>query len=156
MSGKSIGYFRTKVRSLILHCHYASRNIGFNFPPRDLTAATSAMIDTQTAPEWIDSDVCLRCRTAFTFTNRKHHCRLCGKIICSLPVKRPQRPVPCSLLFVANSKTGRLEEVSEGVDYGVRPRSRTNSMNGKSKGPPVEETFLKGVRICKDCKPTML
>ncbi|KAJ3542593.1 hypothetical protein NM688_g5957 [Phlebia brevispora] len=29
---------------------------GFNFPPRDLTAAASAMVDTQTAPEWIDSD----------------------------------------------------------------------------------------------------
>ncbi|KAG5643816.1 hypothetical protein DXG03_009593 [Asterophora parasitica] len=53
---------------------------GYNFPPKDLAAANSAMVDTQIAPEWIDSDVCLRCRTAFTFTNRKHHCRNCGQV----------------------------------------------------------------------------
>jgi len=55
-------------------------NEGYNFPPKDLAVANSAMVDTQTAPEWIDSEVCLRCRTPFTFTNRKHHCRNCGQV----------------------------------------------------------------------------
>ncbi|KAI0312178.1 FYVE zinc finger-domain-containing protein [Amylostereum chailletii] len=107
-----------------------------------------------------DPDVsqCPLCSASFhPITNRKHHCRLCGKIICSLPVKRPQRPDTCSLLFVADPQTGKIEEVGEGVDYGVR--KRTMSTSGKTKGKDnatIEEKFLKGVRICRECRPVLL
>ncbi|KAG1748924.1 FYVE zinc finger-domain-containing protein [Suillus paluster] len=88
---------------------------------------------------------CPLCTASFhPLTNRKHHCRLCGDIICSLPPKLPQRQSPCSVLFVVDAKTRRIEEVGEGVDYGVR-RAGTGD----------EEKFLRGVRVCRSCRPVL-
>ena len=111
--------------------------------------------------ELVTNVLALVIRASFhPLTNRKHHCRLCGKIICSLPVKQPQRPQPCSLLFVVDQTTRRIEEVTEVVDYGVRPRRQSSNPTaqnkGKDKSSSVEDKFLKGVRICRECKPVML
>ncbi|WVR04794.1 hypothetical protein IAU60_001806 [Kwoniella sp. DSM 27419] len=86
---------------------------------------------------------CRICQSSFSLSNRKHHCRLCGRIICSLPPTPPAllavqiqlfapsdpsatstltqgglppgtRREKCSLLLVADWKTGRGEEVEEG------------------------------------------
>ncbi|KAJ7179059.1 hypothetical protein C8R46DRAFT_1159749 [Mycena filopes] len=85
-------------------------------------------------------------------------CPLCMSIICALPIKRPQRPQLCSVLFVVDPKTRNIEEVGEGVDYGVRKRRTSNASGVK---PPQEEAaeeekFLRGVRICSQCRPVLL
>jgi growth factor-regulated tyrosine kinase substrate len=73
--GSSMSYISETYRSL--------KSSGFDFPPRDPSAVISAaLVETMTAPEWVDSDVCMRCRTAFTTFNRKHHCRNCGHPFC--------------------------------------------------------------------------
>ena len=56
---------------------------GVIFPPVDKNITQSIMIDTKTAPEWSDSEVCTRCRTKFTTFLRKHHCRNCGHTFCN-------------------------------------------------------------------------
>ncbi|GJJ12115.1 hypothetical protein Clacol_006356 [Clathrus columnatus] len=112
------------------------------------------------APWQPDSEVsqCPHCSASFhPLTNRKHHCRLCGRVVCSLPVKHPIRKQSCSTLFVVDQKTRMIEEVGEGVDYGVRrrtPSSGTNSL--KSGSEKDDERFLEGVRICKTCRIVLL
>ncbi|KAF9899326.1 Vacuolar protein-sorting-associated protein 27 [Lobosporangium transversale] len=53
---------------------------GFQFPPKDNVGA--ALVESESPPDWTDSDVCIRCRIAFTTFNRKHHCRACGSTFC--------------------------------------------------------------------------
>ncbi|KAF7726000.1 Vacuolar protein-sorting-associated protein 27 [Apophysomyces ossiformis] len=54
---------------------------GYVFPPV-IGKVDPILFETAAAPEWTDSDVCERCRTPFTMTNRKHHCRQCGGTFC--------------------------------------------------------------------------
>ncbi|PWN27774.1 ubiquitin binding protein [Jaminaea rosea] len=68
-----MGYITQVYRSLKLE--------GFDFPATS-GQASAAFVETLTAPEWVDGDVCMRCRTAFTTFNRKHHCRNCGNVFC--------------------------------------------------------------------------
>jgi hypothetical protein len=48
------------------------------------------------AQTWVpdsSSSVCSVCNVEFTFFNRRHHCRLCGLLVCS-PILR-RRPISC-------------------------------------------------------------
>ncbi|WWD19042.1 hypothetical protein CI109_103500 [Kwoniella shandongensis] len=76
------------------------KNSGVAFPPPP-APVPSHLLTTTTAPAWVDSDVCMRCRSAFTFTNRKHHCRNCGLVF----------DQACSSRTMALPKFGIAEEV---------------------------------------------
>ncbi|KAF9185174.1 Vacuolar protein-sorting-associated protein 27 [Haplosporangium sp. Z 767] len=70
---KGLGY--------VCDMHMILQHEGYQFPPVDNDGAV-ALVETEAPPDWTDSDVCTRCRTTFTLTNRKHHCRACGSTFC--------------------------------------------------------------------------
>ncbi|BEJ03441.1 hypothetical protein CcaverHIS641_0106160 [Cutaneotrichosporon cavernicola] len=152
-----------------------------------------------------DSEVrkCRICAAAFSLSTRKHHCRLCGRIVCSLAPTPPAllavqmqlfadggelppgtRRHKCSLLLVADWRTGRGEEVDEGFvgwmsldqekePVAIRPsrhhRHRSGSILSDTSSTTTndepqrtiplpqqpQEVQVKGVRVCRECWATV-
>jgi growth factor-regulated tyrosine kinase substrate len=83
---------------------------GVRFPPAPPSLDRS-YLETATAPPWTDSDACTRCQAPFSITNRKHHCRNCGKTFCAA-CSTQSMPLP-------HYGMNNLERVCDGC-YSVR------------------------------------
>ncbi|ELP94237.1 Rho/RAC guanine nucleotide exchange factor, putative [Entamoeba invadens IP1] len=105
--------------------------------------------DETTAPIWVPDDNvldCMNCHSKFTFINRRHHCRNCGRVLCSNCTKqkiiiphlspKPQRVCDQCALNAKNKKT--LEDDSSDVKIeGIAPPKLPES------APPQRKETMK-------------
>lgn len=95
---------------------------------------------------------CCICRTPFSLAVRRHHCRLCGRLICSSPhlpnLLQPQKAEqlnlwePCSSLMVCDASSRQFRE------FPVRPTMNASPDQWRA----FEDDELFSIRFCKDCK----
>lgn len=108
----------------------------------------------QTIVKWQEDRAvsnCSICKTPFSLAVSRHHCRLCGRIVCSSPRLPPilqadvtVRDEPCSTLCNADPRTMTIQELPP-----CAPQS----------GPQLsayEEQELHAFRACADCRATLV
>lgn len=114
------------------------KRTGYSFPRVDVVSS-GAMADTASAPEWEDSPVCQRCRTQFSLTNRKHHCRHCGKCVCN-DCSSNQAPIPKFAIYepvrVCHGCYLRLKNIVADIEdpSGNSSHRATSSFSGNESG----------------------
>ncbi|KXS14184.1 hypothetical protein M427DRAFT_33366 [Gonapodya prolifera JEL478] len=139
----------------------AKAYISASIPPdpvrRKLAAAASARsIEKSITPWQSDHEViaCPFCRTPFTLSHRRHHCRLCGRVVCSLPSCSSDVPLA---LDVRSAEEWRGTVVGGGAGAGAgTEKDRKGAKDGEVKAGQTKER-AEGTRevyrttACKEC-----
>ena len=114
-------------------------------------------------PRWqADSEVneCPICKRPFTWMFRRHHCRKCGRVVCSdcsphrITIPRQFIVNPPRFDLIAAGDSGRTPGRSETID--LTDDNETEGNLGTSGSRTFPMTFMEGgekVRLCNPCVP---
>ncbi|XP_053148352.1 rabenosyn-5 isoform X2 [Hemicordylus capensis] len=147
-----IDHYVVEVNKLIIRLEKLT-----SFDRTNTDSAKIRAIEKSVVPWVNDQDVpfCPDCGNKFTIRNRRHHCRLCGSIMC----KKCMELV--SLPFASKLTTASKEVLASHTSPNCSPNSVHGSRRGSissvsSVSSVLDEKDDDRIRCCRHCKDTLL
>ncbi|NXE26321.1 RBNS5 protein, partial [Ardeotis kori] len=128
-----------------------------SFDRANTESAKIRAIEKSVVPWVSDQDVpfCPDCGNKFSIRNRRHHCRLCGSIMCKKCMELVSLPLASKLISASK----------EALRSHTSPNSSPNSVHGSRRGSississvssVLDEKDDDRIRCCRHCKDTLL
>ncbi|NWW46436.1 RBNS5 protein, partial [Pedionomus torquatus] len=147
-----IDHYVVEVNKLIIRLEKLT-----SFDRANTDSAKIRAIEKSVVPWVSDQDVpfCPDCGTKFSIRNRRHHCRLCGSIMCKKCMELVSLPLASKLTSASKEALGSHSS----------PNSSPNSVHGSRRGSississvssVLDEKDDDRIRCCRHCKETLL
>ncbi|XP_059679056.1 rabenosyn-5 isoform X2 [Gavia stellata] len=147
-----IDHYVVEVNKLIIRLEKLT-----SFDRANTESAKIRAIEKSVVPWVSDQDVpfCPDCGNKFSIRNRRHHCRLCGSIMCKKCMELVSLPLASKLTSASKEALGSH----------TSPNSSPNSVHGSRRGSississvssVVDEKDDDRIRCCRHCKDTLL
>ncbi|NXY82796.1 RBNS5 protein, partial [Alcedo cyanopectus] len=147
-----IDHYVVEVNKLIIRLEKLT-----SFDRANTDSAKVRAIEKSVVPWVSDQDVpfCPDCGSKFSIRNRRHHCRLCGSIMCKKCMQLVSLPLASKLTSASKEALGSHSS----------PNSSPNSVHGSRRGSississvssVLDEKDEDRIRCCQHCKDTLL
>ncbi|NWT05655.1 RBNS5 protein, partial [Mionectes macconnelli] len=147
-----IDHYVVEVNKLIIRLEKLT-----SFDRANTESAKIRAIEKSVVPWVSDQDVpfCPDCGSKFSIRNRRHHCRLCGSIMCKKCMELISLPLASKLTSASK----------EALDSHSSPNSSPNSVHGSRRGSississvssALDEKDDDRIRCCRHCRDTLL
>ncbi|NXI49433.1 RBNS5 protein, partial [Chloroceryle aenea] len=147
-----IDHYVVEVNKLIIRLEKLT-----SFDRANTDSAKVRAIEKSVVPWVSDQDVpfCPDCGSKFSIRNRRHHCRLCGSIMCKKCMELVSLPLASKLTSASKEALGSH----------TSPNSSPNSVHGSRRGSississvssVLDEKDDDRIRCCQHCKDTLL